>query len=968
MTEVGNQMRGGARRHFLGWGAPPLHAAADVLAGGGSFDFAGELVVVPGGRVGRRLVELLLERAESRGVPLRPPRVVSPGGLPEALYRPDPPHPSELEDRLAWEGALARTGRDELDRVLSGITRSGRGESRIEAAALLRRLHAETGAAGHDFRSVARILGARAADGGFSDEERWTVLSGIQERYRRLLAQVGREDRERARSRALREGRLELPERLWVVGVPDLPAVQRSFLEAAAEGGAVHVLIAAPEHMAEGFDPLGGVLPSWWADQLAEVPEPLVRVAEDPGGQADAVVGHLAASPPGTTAEDVTVGVPDASITPWLVERLAEVGVAARSGGGTPLGRTADARLLESIVRYLEDRSFERWAELLRHPTLEERVAGQGLPGRAALSVVDRYAALHLPAGWAPGDRLPAGGERSNDPLAAPVRGLRDAAEELLRPLEATHPVSGWTEPLAAFLTGLFGDRPLDRYREGDRERIALLEAAARFLGGARELPGELDRTVRGTELLRLVLDAVRGGAVPSAAGDGAVELLGWLELPLDDAPNLVVTGMNEPNVPEAVTADPFLPHGVRSALGMPDNDARWARDLFHLRTLVATRPRLLLLAGRRDAEGAPLLPSRLLLAESPEVAAGRLLRALGRRAEEGSGEGGGEDGAGMQGGSREGLGIVRLPPEPVLRAPSPPDRIPVTAFRTLLTDPWRYAVERILGLVPEDDEARELDAAGFGGIAHLVLERFGRSEAARSEDPRAIRGVLSELLDTEALDRFGTRARPAVRLQVEQLRARLDAFALRQAEWAAEGWRIRGVELSPGGDGAPFEVDGTPILLRGKVDRIDRNERTGEWVLLDYKTSEAPASPDRTHRRGRGPERVWVDLQLPLYLHLAPWLVDPEGAPVLPSAPVPPPKAGYFVLPRDPAKAGIQLATWSSRELEDALESARDAVRTLRLNHFEFDPARFRAFRGDPLSVVAGKGVLPLAEEDEDD
>ena len=47
------------------------------------------------------------------------------------------------------------------------------------------------------------------------------------------------------------------------------------------------------------------------------------------------------------------------------------------------------------------------------------------------------------------------------------------------------------------------------------------------------------------------------------------------LELHLDDAPVAVITGMNEPFVPQAINAHAFLPNSLRTKLGIEDNDTQ---------------------------------------------------------------------------------------------------------------------------------------------------------------------------------------------------------------------------------------------------------------------------------------------------------------------------------------------------------------------------------------------------------
>ena len=997
----------GMRRTFLGWSRPILHSAADALIGGigdhGPVDLSRHLAVVPGGRAGRRLVELLLDRAEGQGRPLRPPRIVVVGGLPEALFHPIRPAPDPILDRLAWALALAETG-DALLQQVFPVPGEGEDSNRgwLDEALVLSRLHASVGAASHDFAGVARVCRRTSLEGGFNDEARWRALSRVQERYRAILRRHGWEDRESARRDALESDRIAasgsaVPAEIWVIGAPDLPAVHRAFLAAAARRIRIHILVGAPASLADRFDAMGCVDPNAWMSELAEIPDGQVKVVSGPNEQASVVVEYLARVAPGRSAEDISIGVPDEALIPCLVERLGAAGVSARYAGGTALERTSEFRLLEGVAAFLRARNFDAFSALLRHPEIERRIRREleltSVP--SLVSLVDRYRALHLPARLEGTGPLPAGGEWVRETWEPHVREVRDALDRVMGPLVDNRPLSRWADPLAELLVDVLGDRSVDRHDEGDRGKFELARSMGLILDGLNRIPPPLDRTVPGHVALRLILDELRGEVVPPAAGEAAVELLGWLELALDDAPVLVVTGVNEPHLPDSVAADPFLPHGLRRALGMLDNDGRWARDLLHLKTLLATRHNTLLVAGRRDGEGNPLLPSRLLLAEDPATVTSRILAflgAIGAETPADSSTTGGEVPAtlstrgaevtgapsthGAEGsgspmiteavGKSDGLAF-RLPPDPELSDPEPRDRIAVTAFRGLLADPYRYALEHVLRLRSEDDQDREMDGAGFGGLAHTILERFGRGRVAGSDNPEEITAAVRALMAAEAEARFGPRPLPAVRLQLEQLRGRLRGFARWQAAWRRAGWSIRAVEAAPGGDGVPFEVDGEIIHLRGKVDRIDFHEQTGEWLVLDYKTGEKAIPPEKAHRAGRSGDRRWIDLQLPLYLRMAPFLVDRAGAGVIPPGDTGRIRAGYVVLPGDSTKIGAELADWTPEELAEAAEVARDAVRTLRRNRFTHDPSRVRLYPGDPLAVVLGAGVMRLTEDDED-
>ncbi len=107
------------------------------------------------------------------------------------------------------------------------------------------------------------------------------------------------------------------------------------------------------------------------------------------------------------------------------------------------------------------------------------------------------------------------------------------------------------------------------------------------------------------------------------------MELLGWLELTLDDAPVLLLTGVHDGRVPESVNGDPFLPNAVRTRLGLLDNDRRYARDCYALQVMLHAREHIRILTNHYNSEGSPQTPSRLLLAVQPNDLANRIMTIL---------------------------------------------------------------------------------------------------------------------------------------------------------------------------------------------------------------------------------------------------------------------------------------------------------------------------------------------------
>jgi ATP-dependent helicase/nuclease subunit B len=226
-----------------------------------------------------------------------------------------------------------------------------------------------------------------------------------------------------------------------------------------------------------------------------------------------------------------------------------------------------------------------------------------------------------------------------------------------------------------------------------------------------------------------------------------------------------------------------------------------------------------------------------------------------------------------------------------------------------------------VLKLEPLDDGAAEMDASVFGTLLHDVLDEFAKDEKAREwKDAEKIYAMLQAVLEGMVRDRHGVAPLPAVSVQVEQIRYRLKTFAAWQAEWVRKGWRIRFTETADFRERPYLDVDGKPMYLRARIDRVDYHPKRDQWYVLDYKSGEAGDTPDKTHLKNG----QWQDLQLPLYRELAKFL-GVEGKVQL----------GYILVPKDVGKIGLAPAEWSESQLETALETARDVARRVRRQEF---------------------------------
>ncbi len=256
--------------------------------------------------------------------------------------------------------------------------------------------------------------------------------------------------------------------------------------------------------------------------------------------------------------------------------------------------------------------------------------------------------------------------------------------------------LSQWMPVVIDVLVSAYGEKELDRSKPSHRRLLDTLTRIQAVATSLAEIPASLDERCSGSEAIRTLLLELREEALPPPPGRDAVELVDWLELPLDDAPMVVLTGFNEGLLPESVNGHPFLPDALCTRLGLSDNRSRMARDAYRLTTVLHSKESVCLIAGRRTAQGDPLRPSRLMFRIPEEQMPARVLGFLNRH------------GGGLGGTRLTSLGLepgsatqFTVPPEPVieLEREKVPTVLSVTAFSALLADPYRFALERVYRL-----------------------------------------------------------------------------------------------------------------------------------------------------------------------------------------------------------------------------------------------------------------------------
>lgn len=914
------------QRTVLDWNLPLVAGAAKQLAvanEAGVIDLSRTICATAGTRTGRVLRWHLAALAAASSSRLAPPRLTTPGGLLDALTPPTAAEATSLMRELAWVEAfrsMDAADRSRLglgDHVETGLTWSAALSAWADLARMSVELHDELAGAGATFELAA----PRAAEiAGPREAERWEVLSRLWTRVRDALECAGFTDPtiDRAR-RSQIAAPSEVLQRVVLIGIVELNALQRAALEAFANrGGIVDVLVHADERWLGALDAFGCVQPrstsavegSRAGDfeplTLVHVDDSDLTIADRAGDAVQSAIEAIAALPSSAGPSDVTIGIVDSAFAGTLEAFAPIAGVSIRNAAGRPVSSTEPWRTLEALRAVVGgdvDPSF-----LARLPAagawLRTRIGDALAPGRDLVSTLDEGARAARP------------GELRADP--APRRAAIGAIDQLVQPFEVEpRPLAAWRAPIREALAILLESLEIDPV---SREAVAVIDAEVTSWG---ELPDELSGRVDGTAALALLARRTARLAVPAVPREREVEAIGWLELHGDDAAHQILLGLHEGSVPRAVHGHPFLPNSLRRALGLPDDADRATRDAYLLEAMRRGRSSSRIIVARRSPAGDPVVPSRLLLAVPRTAIAGRVTRLFAEAPLRSAGA------RGLAPSRTESAFVIPRPPAGPCRLES----IAVTTFRRYIACPYRYWLGSQLHLRAVEPIEEQFDQREFGTLAHDVLHAFGADPAIRnSEKPAEILEYLEAALEATLGRLFSGDVPVPIEVQLARLRARLAIFAERQALHRASGWRIELVEWSLN-DAAILEVPGQdPVRITGRIDRIDRNER-GELLLLDYKTSDSAKTPFEAHHGAKKwTPGKWIDLQLPLYGHLAPAALAKEGIAFDRQRP---PLLGYMQLPRGRSGSGPVIAPWPPEALEEALVEAARIVTRIRAGAF---------------------------------
>lgn len=889
--------------HRLDPSMTPIAAAVEWLmgtAGEGALDLSRTLVATPGARAGRVLVTLLAQACQKRGLAFSPPQTVTAGRLGETLAPATSPA-DEVHRTLAWRVVLGEASDDLLRAVLPHADEPTQWADELAQAA----------------EELARG-GLRCADVAqaelppLEEPERWQAMAALQDRYEAVLERAGLID---PSLHAIDSGDNigNGLDAIVLLGCVDLTNLARTLLRRTA--CEVHALVA----LDSGLHDDGVVDETHWRDAEIDADPQDVFVTGSPDEQGALAV--RAAVDMDTSA----IGTADESLA-GAVRRAADGhGLSVHVAWGAPAAASGPGKLLGDIGLLLRERSFVAIGRVLRCPLVVASLAAQDQQFLQLPRALDAYEAAALPTSAF--GKIPVGHERVGQARRIVVH-ARKAVLGALKPLRGKRrAMREWAAGIESALVALLDPAQDDL----GSVSMAAIEAIGQELRTLASLPASLDASpVPAHETISLVLaQLARRGAAGEPGGED-LDVLGWLELPLDPSPAMVIMGAHHSTLPGASTLGPLLTEGLRRSLGLPGEARKLARDAASMAMLLGGGRRVRFVLGTTDTSAEPLLPSTLLLRGSGDGPARVLERVRGA--------------------------FETLPSEPaldecryrvgVMHEAPPITSMAVTSFKNYIESPYLFYLRHALRLreiEPRPLIAR-LETNTFGTLLHEALRRFSLEPDTRDiTDENEIRRLMHAGLWEATEQLTGTQRNATTLAQIDAAERRLAAFARVEADRRSAGWRTIEVEWSPG---EPPSLGDSGVSIRGTIDRIDWHEEDRKLALLDYKTSDAGRSPKQTHRRRDG---SWTDLQLPLYEILAQPIALAYELEV-------PPTLGYVTLSGSDAK--VLPADWEPDEVLDAQRFAADIARRVRSGLEAMADLGKPKYEG-PHARLAGVGML---------
>lgn len=905
---------------FLGWDRPVSVLSAEKLftydkkSTLSAIDLSHILIIVPTKQSGRLLENELLKIAEKENCVLFPPEFKTPLNLLE-LPKNSPDAVNELTSMME---ALTRCS--DLSTLFPKGTPQKDG-GRYEAAKTICTLRSTLAERG--------LLIADVTENSFimeNEPQRWHDLCSLENVYREVLNERGFIDRTDALKSASVNPVSVNFKKVIVVSVPDPLPLAINAVKIIDESIPVEIWINAPESEKNSFDSFGIPKENSF-NLLPDLPDKNITIVKKPSDASEKTISILAEKD-NLSVDDIGLALFTEELINPFIDSFEERGYSTYDPAGESCGKGVLFNLVKSFLQLLVENDYETFSTICRNPHFTESL--EGIKRGEFLAYLDKFHDEILPI-----DSNRFYSEIIKVSEKSEYLYLKNAVLKFPKSLIqiiSNKDIDNNIEQLLNFLTEIYS-KPKSFINKEQEESFEL--KAKKISSLIQEFKNIISTlNVSSNEATRLLLSNIEKSAVYAPHSADSIPLQGWLEMNWSPAGNIILTGFNEGFIPESITSDLILPESARRALQLKNNAQRMTRDLFLMRTLIESRKENLhIIVLKTNSQGDPLKPSRILFSCEKDKLINRALYLFGEDSPQ----------------TAE-VAIVSERSEKPLLCPALPDktlnRISVTAFKNYLSCPFRFFLEKLLGMKHLFGNANQMDNMVFGTLCHWALEQYGKNFVGDHYNVNEVKEFIISKLQQKITEKYGFKPALAIQLQFENAKRRLEKAAVVEVESRIDGWEIVECEYN-----AEALID--DILVSGKIDRIEYNPKIKKWRIIDFKTSAKVEAPDKAHFgkeaiesdskllsfnvRENKPPQLWKNLQLPLYIKLLDCnnsLTSTDGT-IFDSS-LMNFELGYFNLPDAVSETGLSFwKGYTPAITESAFNCAREVIRRIKERDF---------------------------------
>jgi hypothetical protein len=921
-------------RTFLNWNNPAVESLIDYIYKNSPkdcIDYSNLTIVLPTQRAGRRLHELLALDAEKKQRAIIPPITTTVGALINKVLNIPDDLPDATIRELAWLDCIENN-----KTVLISITKSEAElsfQDKVSWARQFERTYKELASSQVTTNEIAEYL---KKQGLIEEASTWLAIQRLFADFPEHLSKYG-EDRILIQQTALEKKDYLFNGKLLFVACIDLPVVAKKVIERLS--AQTEILVIADEKYSDCFDQFGCLHSDSWQIPKYDLDQARFHLVEKFYDQANQVANILDRYKDSYACEEITIAsVSEESWHP-ITDNLRRLGLNVHPAVGRYIKNSQIFLLIQLIASYFNNKDFSSFASLIRHPIFLDLVMSKTkFPN--IIDTVNQYYMNHLV------DRLD---------FSLIINNEKDLAFKVI--LDTTNDIISKLNPdnkdlkLELVINNFIKLIEELIAKNSDQEIYEDFEALCEIVGNYL-VATEVNEVKLGTKnFLELLLHHYASLSFPQQRLDSSIDLVGWLELQFDDAKLKIITDFSEGLVPEAINTDWLMPNSLREVFKLVNNKSRLARDSYILSTVIASSQNVHIISSKKTIDNNYTMPSRLIYNLNNQNFPEYINNFLQMNP--------------VQFASKS-FNKYEQPLMPPLPNKSKQfSEIGVSAVNEYLRCPYSFYLKYVEELQEVKDYEYEMGALLYGNVIHSVLRDFASSELRDSSDKSLISNYFEKACKQYELNHFGKGVVPAVTLQFELIKQKLQKFSEIQSNWVKEGWRIYKTEWSWPKEKMEFNTGSSKILLKGRIDRIDYNKSLNQYAIFDYKTGSSQLSAEKSHRKKltKAKEQAnysWINIQLPAYAKA--WQTEYVDCNL---------DLGYISIGSDINDIKFDFVDWSKEDIDSANETILECLKSINNNQFwppkvfpkEYDPS-YRLFVNSKINLDLLQNITFNSEE----